>query len=163
VVAAGAAVRVGDARRAAELAGDDQEHAAIKAAGIEVLDQGGDGPVVHREAEQAVVEDVAIDGVRIPIVRRVGRKRLAGERRVFHHHRYETRARFDEPPREQGTLAVTVHAVAFAHVARFQRQIERAASLIGRQHVESAAAIGVHRTHRAGVIVGIVSTVKPLD
>ena len=75
-----------------------------------------DRPVVHRKAESAVVEDVAIDGVRIPVVGRVGRERLAGERRILHHHGDEAGPRFDQPPGQQGPLAVTVHAVAFAHL-----------------------------------------------
>jgi hypothetical protein len=48
MIAARAAVRIGDPRRATELAGDDQEHAAIEAAVVEVLDQRRHRAVVHR-------------------------------------------------------------------------------------------------------------------
>ena len=65
--AAGAG-RVGDARRPAEVAADDQQHPLVQAALVQILDQGRDRLVEEGSAVLHGVEDVVIDGVVVPVL-----------------------------------------------------------------------------------------------
>ena len=124
---AGAAVEA-DLRRAAELAGDDDEHALVQSARVDVLDERGDRLVVVRQRKRSASKT----GAGSPRDRpscctrpHSGPLRLAGD---------DLHARFDQPAREQQLLAPAIAPVAIAGARVFLAQIERIARLrIGQQ------------------------------
>ena len=136
-------------RRPAELAGDDQEHAPIEPAGREILDERRDGLVVEGHPPLRVVEDVAVDGVRIPVVAAVERHLAAG---MLHDDRHKRAPRLHQAPRQERALAETVAAVAVADKVGLAREIEGLAGGGAGEHVEGADVEVVFGAHRcAGV------------
>src|SRR5262249_51489753 len=95
VIAAGSGV---DPRSAAKLAVAHYQDAPVQAAVVEVLDQGGDGPVVARQIIGA--EGLEVIVVRVPAAHVDGDVGDAG---------------FHEPAGQKGALAPGVPAIAIAH------------------------------------------------
>ncbi len=126
VAGSGAAVEA-DLRRAAELAGDDDEDALVEAAGVDVLDQGGDGAVVVRHAETEGLELVLVHGVVVPVAD-------ASTEGTAQAARDDLDAGLDEAAGEEELLAPAVAAVAVADRGVFLAQVEGVAGLrIGEQ------------------------------
>ena len=127
--ARGRVLGVADPRRPAELAGDHDEHAAVEAARVDVLDQGAHGLVEVPAARLHRVEDVVVDRVVVPVAD------PAAERAV-QARRHEVHARLDQPPGQQAALAPGVAAVAVAEPRVFAVEVERPPCLrAGQQRV----------------------------
>ena len=90
------------ARRAAELAGHDQQHRRFRPRAYRSSISADTRLIEEAELVPRVVEDVAVDRVRIPVVAVVQLHRLAGRRRVLQHHRDEAGPVLDQPPRHAG-------------------------------------------------------------
>src|SRR5690606_6233638 len=106
VAGPGAAVEA-DLRGAAEFAGDDDEDALVETAGVDVLDQRGDGAVVVRHAEAQGLELVLVHGMVVPVADAAaeGTAQAAGD---------DLDAGLDEAAGEEELLAPAVAAVAVA-------------------------------------------------
>ena len=137
-----------DVRRPPELARHDQQHALVEAAQVQIFDEGRDRLVEEPELVLRVLEDVAVDRVRVPVVSVVLFHRLAGRGRVLHHHRDPRRARLDQPPREQGALAVPVHPVPLARLVGLPGQVEGVARLAREHEVDLSKIQGSGRDGR---------------
>ena len=118
----GRVLGVADLRRPAELAGDHDQHPAVEAAGVDVLDQGADGLVEVAAARLHGVEDVVVDGVVVPVADPAAERAVQAGRHQVH-------AGLDQSPGQQAALAPGVPAVAVAEPGILPAQVERPARL----------------------------------
>ena len=139
----------GEARRAAKLACHHEQHLLVQSPRVEVLHQRRDGLVVVGEAPSGIIEKVAVDRVRIPIVGAVLRHAATG---VFHHDGHKAGARLDESPRHDRPLAEAVVAITLAQLRRFPGDVEGDARLVGGQQLDGLPAELVHRVHQAALV-----------
>ena len=115
MIAPGVAV---DERRAAELAGAIDHHVVEHAPVVEVFDQGRDRRVEGRQMLFQALLDVVV------VVPVAGVDGDAGAPRL------------DQPPRQQGALAVEVPAVAVAQLRVFLAEVEGLAHAVAGHHLQ---------------------------
>ena len=118
---------------------------------MEVFDERGHGLVVRGDAPACIVEDVAVDGVAIPVVGAVFGDAFGGVG-LFPDHGDESATGLNEASRHQSALAERVHAVAFPNGGRFFREVESFSDLLAGEHGHGPLRELVHRAHETASV-----------
>ncbi len=118
---------------------------------MEVFDESGHGLVVRRDAPACIVEDVAVDGVAIPVVGAVFGDAFGGVG-LFPDHGDKTASGLDEASRHESALAERVHPVAFPNGGRFFREVESFSDLLAGEHGHGSLRELVHRAHETASV-----------